>query len=294
MQGCVFNVQKYSVHDGPGIRTIIFLKGCPLHCKWCSNPESQSRKPQIAYNPDKCIGQECLRCASVCPRQNIAILQTGKIWINHQNCLNCLACAQACPAQAITVYGQYQTPQYFINQVEEDQIFYARSTGGLTLSGGEPTMQPEFATQLLKEAKRRGLTTAIETCGAIPWDICHSVYDYLDFIHFDIKHLDPAKHQAWTGQDNTVILDTFRQMRAAYPQTPCIVRTPIIPHFNDTADDIAAIRDFVKTFPNTTYEVLRYHRYGRARYACLGRDYPLGTENLDENLFQQLKAISLE
>lgn len=294
MEGCVFNVQKYSIHDGPGIRTIIFFKGCPLRCKWCSNPESQLSQPQIAYNSGKCIGQECLLCADVCPQKNIAVLNTGEIGINQKNCIHCLRCANVCPAKAITVYGDYQTAERLIDRVEEDSVFYARSTGGLTLSGGEPTLQTEFAVALLKEAKRRGLTTAIETCGAVPWEICREVYSYLDFVYFDIKHLDQAKHKSWTGFDNTIILDTFRKMRAACPQIPCVVRTPIIPDFNDTEAEIAAIRDFVKAFPDTAYEVLRYHRYGTAKYAYLGRQYTLGTKDLDEKLFNHLQTISLQ
>ena len=294
MEGCVFNVQKYSVHDGPGIRTIVFLKGCPLHCKWCCNPESQLAHPQIAYNPEKCIGDVCMLCADVCPQKNMSLLDTNKVWINQDNCIHCLACAKACPAKAISLYGEYQTPEYFINQVEEDAIFYSRSEGGLTLSGGEPTMQTEFAIELLKEAKSRGITTAIETCGAIPWERCHEVYDYLDFIHFDIKHLNSEKHKEWTGQGNETILDTFKKMREAHPNTPCIARTPIIPGFNDTEEDIIAIRDFVKQFPNTAYEVLRYHRYGTTKYEFIGRDYPLGTEELDADWFKHLKELSLQ
>ncbi|MBQ2014661.1 MAG: glycyl-radical enzyme activating protein, partial [Peptococcaceae bacterium] len=168
MEGCVFNVQKYSVHDGPGIRTIVFLKGCPLRCKWCCNPESQLAKPQIAYNPEKCIGDVCQLCAKACP-ENIITMSEGKAVIDFQKCIHCLECAKACPAKSISLYGEYQKPSYFINKVEEDAIFYSRSEGGLTLSGGEPTMQTEFAVELLRDAKNRGITTAIETCGVIPW-----------------------------------------------------------------------------------------------------------------------------
>lgn len=294
MEGCVFNVQKYSVHDGPGIRTIVFFKGCPLRCKWCCNPESQLTYPQIAYNAEKCIGHSCTLCADVCPAKSITVLTQGSALLNYQTCLQCLSCAGVCPSKAITVYGQYQTPAQLVNQVEEDAIFYARSQGGLTLSGGEPTMQTEFALALLKEAKYRGMTTAMETCGAIPWEQCQEIYSYLDFVYFDIKHLDSQKHQAWTGQSNDIILDTFRKMRAAYPDTPCVVRTPIIPQFNDTEADIMDIRNFVKSFAHTSYEVLRYHRYGTAKYGFIGREYFLGIKDLDEDVFNHLKSISLQ
>ena len=295
MEGCVFNVQKYSVHDGPGIRTIVFLKGCPLHCKWCCNPESQLVQPQIAYNPEKCIGTVCKLCAEACPEKIITMSEeTGKAVIDHQKCIHCLACAKACPAKSISLYGEYQKPEYFINKVEEDAIFYSRSEGGLTLSGGEPTMQTEFAIELLRDAKKRGITTAIETCGAIPWETCHEVYDYLDYIHFDIKHMNSEKHKEWTGQGNETILDTFRKMRGAHPDVHCVARTPIIPGFNDTEEDIIAIRDFVKQFPNTEYEVLKYHRYGTTKYEFIGREYPMGTEELDGEWFKHLKEISLQ
>lgn len=292
MEGCIFNIQKYSVHDGPGIRTIVFLKGCPLKCKWCCNPESQLVQPQIAYNIEKCIGEVCMLCGKACPQQNIALMDTNKVWINHDNCIHCLACAKACPAKAISVYGTYRTVQSVIDEVEQDQLFYSRSDGGMTLSGGEPTMQKDYALALLKESKHRGISTAIETCGAVPWEEVKEIYDYLDFIHFDIKHMDSAKHKEWTGQGNESILDTFKKMRQAHPDVPCIARTPIVPGFNDTEEDIIAIRDFVKQFPNTTYEVLRYHRYGTTKYTFIGRDYPLDDGDLDLNLFNHLKEIS--
>lgn len=292
LKGCVFNIQKYSVHDGPGIRSIVFLKGCPLHCKWCCNPESQLSQPQIAYNIEKCIGEVCMLCGKVCPQHNIALMDTNKVWINHQNCIHCLACAKACPAKAINIYGEYRTVDSIMNEVEEDALFYSRSEGGLTLSGGEPTMQTEFALALLKESKRRGIPTAIETCGAIPWEVCKEIYDYLDYIHFDIKHIDSVKHKEWTGQGNEQILDTFKKMREAHPDTPCVVRTPIIPGFNDTEETIAAIRDLSKQYPNTAYEVLRYHRYGTTKYTFTGREYELGEEDLDADVFKHLKEIS--
>ena len=155
-------------------------------------------------------------------------------------------------------------------------------------------MQTEFAVELLRDAKSRGITTAIETCGAIPWEQCHEVYDYLDYIHFDIKHLNSEKHKEWTGQGNETILDTFRKMREAHPDVHCVARTPIIPGFNDTEEDIIAIRDFVKQFPNTEYEVLKYHRYGTTKYDFIGREYPMGTEELDGEWFKHLKEISLQ
>lgn len=291
MEGCVFNVQRYSVHDGPGIRTIVFLKGCPLHCKWCSNPESQLVHPQIAYNIEKCIGEVCMRCGDVCPQHNMALMDTNKILINHSNCIHCLKCSTVCPAKAITCYGNTREVKELMDEVEADQVFHSRSGGGLTLSGGEPLMQHEFAKALLQEAKNRRMHTCIETCGCAPWEDAKDVFALLDYVLFDIKSLDSAQHQRFTGQGNEMILDTFRKLREVFPQKPVCVRTPIVPGFNDTPEDIIAIRDFVKQFPNTTYEVLKYHRFGSQKYGYIGRTYELGTEELTDEQFEYFVTL---
>lgn len=290
--GCVFNIQKYSVHDGPGIRTVVFLKGCPLHCKWCCNPESQALKPQMAYNIEKCIGDVCQLCMGVCPRQNIALMDTNKVWINHDNCIDCLKCAEVCPAGAIIRYGEERDVKNVVDEVEKDLTFYSRSGGGMTLSGGEPLMQTDFALALLKEAKSRGINTAIETCGAMPWEQVKELFAYLDFVYFDVKSLNDQKHKEWTGHDTSVILDTLKNMRQTYPELKTCVRTPIIPGFNDTEEDIAGIRDFVWSLPNTSYEVLHYHGYGQTKYVFLGKEYELTGVELDDDLFNHLKEIA--
>lgn len=293
-KGCVFNVQRYSVHDGPGIRTVVFLKGCPLRCKWCCNPESQLAQPQIAYNIEKCIGDVCMMCGRVCPNNNIALMDTNKVWINHDNCVNCLACANVCPADAIIKYGDYRTADEVLRDVERDMMFYNRSDGGLTLSGGEPLMQRDFVLGLLREAKKRGISCAIETCGAAPWDQVSEIFGLLDYVNFDIKSLNAEKHKEWTGWDTSIILDTFKKFRETYPNVLTRARTPIVPGFNDTEEDIVAIRDFVKQFPNTEYEVLHYHRYGSSKYTFIGREYELGEVELDNDLFAHLKSIAMQ
>ncbi len=291
MEGCVFNIQRYSVHDGPGIRTIIFLKGCPLRCRWCCNPESQMAKPEIAYNADKCIGSVCGLCQAACQRKNIGFADSDKIRIDHMRCTNCLSCAGACPAGAITCYGNYRTVQEIMDDVEQDTSFYSRSGGGLTLSGGEPLMQAGFVLQILREAKRRRINTAIETCGCARWEDAEEIFSNLDYVLFDVKNLDTEKHREWTGQGNEMILDTFVKMREAFPDLPVRVRTPVIPGFNDTEEEISKIRDFVLGFQNTEYEILPYHRYGMAKYEFLGREYKMGAAELDEQCFSRLKAI---
>ncbi|MGF7186952.1 pyruvate formate lyase activating enzyme, partial [Desulfitispora alkaliphila] len=260
--GFVFNIQHYSVHDGPGIRTMVFLMGCPLRCQWCSNPESQSFSPVLAYNESKCIGiHECIMCMEVC--MSGAIKKNGdKIILDRELCNNCLLCTETCPSKALNPYGKLMNVKDVIDIVEGDSLFFTRSEGGMTLSGGEPLSQPEFAVSLLKEAKHRRINTAIETCGHVNWPVLKDACEQLDTVLFDIKCMDSNKHQEYTGVSNELILDNFKKMCTEFPSLNKIVRTPIIPGFNDTEADVLAISDFIKDQPNVTLELLPYHRLG--------------------------------
>jgi isethionate sulfite-lyase activating enzyme len=290
--GTVFNIQKYSVHDGPGIRTVVFLKGCPLSCMWCSNPESQSFKPQLAYNKNKCISlSQCVRCAEICTAGSITQGDDDKISVNRETCTDCLSCTEACPAGALITYGKKQTVKDVIDQVEKDATFYARSGGGLTLGGGEPLAQPEFAIALLKEAKRRYMKTAIETCGHVSQNTILEACKYINTMMIDIKSMNSTKHKEFTGVGNELILENFKAVRAAFPKLHIRVRTPVIPEFNDTAEDIQAIVDFLKEY-DVEYELLPYHRLGTQKYSNLGLDYPLGETSLDNDRFLTLLEIS--
>lgn len=290
--GTVFNIQKYSVHDGPGIRTVVFLKGCPLSCLWCSNPESQSLTPQLAYNKNKCITvTECVRCGEVCTAGALVQGEDDKIAVHWDICTNCLACADVCPAGALITYGNTQTVKEVIDQVEKDSSFYSRSGGGLTLGGGEPLAQTEFAIALLKESKRRYIKTAIETCGHVSRDAILEACKYCNTLMFDIKSMDSAKHKEFTGVGNELILANFKAVRQAFPKLAIRVRTPVIPGFNDTADDIQAIVDFVKEY-GVEYELLPYHRLGTQKYTNLGLTYPLGETALENDTFLALLKIS--
>ena len=294
MEGCVFNVQHFSIHDGPGIRTIIFLKGCPLKCAWCANPESQDTKPQIGYNPTNCIGGECLICQRVCSDQAIFYPGIGSVDIQFNKCSNCMKCAACCPSKAITSYGEYRTVQSLVDQVEEDIRFYATSNGGLTLSGGESMIQHEFALELLKEARRRKIHTAIETCGFAKWEIFNSILEETEYVLYDIKSMDDQKHLLYTGVHNQLILENFKKMKEHYPNKPVKVRTPVIPNVNDTEKDIRLIRDFVMRYSDVEYELLKYHRYGESKYNYLGRTYPMGECSLSDEKFNHLKQIAAE
>ncbi len=295
IQGYIFNIQHYSVHDGPGIRTMVFLKGCPLQCRWCSNPESQEKYPELAYNSKKCIGlHECGACIKACPHGAIQELENNKIHILRENCQQCFRCAGACPSTALHVFGMLKSVDEILKIVEADGAFYSRSGGGMTISGGEPFLQADFVIALLREAKRRKIDTAIETSGYTYWAIVKKACKYLDTILFDIKCIEDQKHIAFTQVSNQIILDNFKKICDYFPEISVIVRTPVIPGFNDTNEAILAIVNLVKDKPNVRYEILPYHRLGQPKYEYLGREYTLDGAKLDSEKEKSLRAIIKE
>ena len=293
-QGMVFNVQKYSVHDGPGIRTIVFLKGCSLSCRWCSNPESQQREPELAFNAGRCLGvSKCGHCIVACPYGSITLGDEDKLRINRSHCTQChMPCAAACPAQGLLVYGKQRTVDDVLNVVEQDMAFYARSGGGLTLSGGEPLLQGEFAVALLREARARRIKTAAETCGMVSAETVRAAAEYLNYVLFDIKHMDSAEHEAQTGLPNKRILENFRILAEEFPNLPILARTPIIPGFNDSEEAVAAIAQFLKPYERVEYEMLPYHRLGTQKYQFLDRPVPMGEIKLDAEHMNRLQAVA--
>ncbi len=292
--GMVFNVQKYSVHDGPGIRTIVFLKGCGLSCRWCSNPESQRREPELAFNAGRCLGvSKCGHCIVACPNGSITLGEDDKLNIDRTYCPEChMPCAAACPSQGLLVYGKERTVDDVLQVVEQDMAFYARSGGGLTLSGGEPLLQGEFAVALLREARARRIKTAVETCGLVSPDTIREAAPYLNYVLFDIKHMDSAVHEAQTGLSNKRILENFRILAEEFPDLPILARTPVVPGFNDTEEAITAIAEFLKPFERVEYEMLPYHRLGTQKYHFLDRPVPMGDVKLDTALMDRLQAVA--
>ncbi len=276
-KGLVFNIQKFSLHDGPGIRTIVFLKGCPLACIWCSNPEGQSMAPELIHSCDRCIGRDdCDRCIAVCLEQAITKDDEGQICIDRSICDGCGDCAYVCPSRALEESGEWVGVDDVARIVEEDDAFYARSGGGLTVSGGEPLAQGAFVRALLGVARSRGIDTAIETSGLCNWKTMRDVAPLTDRIFFDIKCLDPEKHEQVTGVSNRKILQNFLRLRAEFPEVDVVVRTPVIPGVNDSEDDIRAIVEFVNDAGGASaYELLPYHGFGEAKYTKLGKYYPL-------------------
>lgn len=266
--GIIFNIQKFSVNDGPGIRTVVFLKGCPLRCKWCSNPESQLTKVQVLWDSKKCI--QCGHCIEICPKHAIT-MHDQSIHIQHTLCNSCLQCVQECPKHALQQEGEIKTVQQVLDVVLQDLPFYEESGGGITLSGGEMLMQPEFSKQLYKASKEEGLHTACETTGYTTHEIFQDVIQDIDYILFDMKHWNPATHKQFTGVDNTFILENIAY--AIKIGKTVLPRTPVIPGFNDSLEDAKALAHTFHTIGATRVQLLPFHQFGENKYEQLQQDY---------------------
>ena len=276
-KGLIFNIQKFSLHDGPGIRTIVFLKGCPLACMWCSNPEGRGRQVELIQSCDRCIGtDECDRCIAVCLEGALSTGEDGQVRVDRSRCDGCGDCSYVCPSEALEISGEWVSIDDVLRVVEEDDAFYARSGGGLTLSGGEPLAQGAFVRALLIAARARGVDTAIETSGLCNWHTMKEIAPLADRIFFDIKCLDADKHERVTGVPNAKILDNFRRLRSELPGVDVVARTPVIPDVNDSEEDIQAIAEFVRSVGGASgYELLPYHGFGEPKYGKLGKHYRL-------------------
>ena len=272
LTGLVFDIQRFAVHDGGGIRTLVFLKGCPLSCKWCQNPESMSIRPEIMRIPHHCIS--CVKCASLCPEQAIEY-QVDGVFINRDKCNLCGECVEKCYAGSMTIVGRYLTVDEVMEEVERDRPFYNTSQGGVTFSGGEPTMQSAFLIQALQEAQKRGLHTAIESCCMCAPAIFHEVLKYTDLVLTDIKHMDSDKHEELTGSPNKQILENISM--AARMRKKMRIRIPLIPGCNDSTENIKATAMFVQSLGESVegLDILPYHRLGEPKWEQLDREYLL-------------------
>lgn len=290
LKGIVFNIQHFSIQDGEGIRTTVFLKGCPLRCRWCANPESQRPGPELSYIRSRCI--QCGECRKCENGRSVTTGAGGELVIDVTRCMDAENYRSVCPAQALCVMGNYMSVDDVIEKVEEDSIFYRNSFGGMTLSGGEPLMQADFSEAILKEARHRYINTNMETTGYADYESVYKVFRHLDSIIYDIKSLNDEKHRFYTGVSNERILSNFEKMRRDFKEIPVLVRTPVIPGVNDTVEDIKGIRDYISRFPNVSYELLKFHRLGIPKYTSLGRTYDFCEDDLDQDLFEKLKEIA--
>lgn len=294
-KGIVINIQHFSTHDGPGMRTTVFLKACSLRCKWCCNPESIHPKPELTYNLAKCITEkECGLCIKECPETAIYVSDAdNKVRINWDLCTNCGKCVPVCPSLALTQIGREMTVDEVMAEVENDAAFYRESGGGLTLSGGECLLQPDFSATLLEEAHRRGFNTAIETAGNVPWAFMEKVLKHVDVMQHDHKLTDPVRHKQWVGVDNVRIKANFKKAYETFPNVKFIARTPVIPGVNDDEDHIRAVLAFIRPYENVIdYELLPYHRFGESKYQFLGRVYELKDfPSVPEETMTRLRAI---
>ena len=266
--GQVFNIQRYSTHDGPGVRTTVFLKGCPLRCYWCQNPESQSLKPVLMIKKDRCTG--CGRCVQACP-QKANYIADGAVATNRSLCTVCGRCVSACLNNVRSVEGEPMTVKQVIHKVRRDYNLFCNSGGGMTISGGACEMQPEFTINLLKAAHDDGIRTAVEMEGAFPWETVRAIAEHCDFIMYDLKHMDKEKHIMGTKVSNERILDNAKHLVKMGKKLQ--FRTPLIPGFNDSLESVAAIAHFIRNelglSPVEYHELLGYNNLGEDKYERL-------------------------
>lgn len=266
--GVIFNIQKFSVNDGPGIRTVVFFKGCPLHCRWCSNPESQLPKVQVFWDQKMCVG--CHHCLELCPDQAVS-LQNGHIHIDALSCSGCGSCVDSCPGKALELEGERRSVREIMKVVLQDQVFYEESGGGITLSGGEFLSQPEFATELLLAAKEEGLHTCCETTGFASPASFQRVTEHVDYLLFDMKHWDPVRHKEGTGVTNEMILSNMKHAIASGKEV--LPRIPVIPGYNDTLADAAKFADTLHQIGAGRCQLLPFHQFGENKYHLLDQTY---------------------
>lgn len=278
----ITDIQKFAVNDGPGFRTNVFLKGCPLHCQWCHNPETISATPQVYWKKRLCV--QCGECLEACPNDAIEppippeesqAENSTYHKIIREKCDNCMACVTACKYKALEVTGRPMPIDQIIEEVEKDRPFYENSGGGLTISGGEPTQHPEFTQELLEKAHKRGIHTCLDTNGFCRWEILESLLPYVDIFLYDLKHLDPEKHREKTGVTNELILENLKKLSGTGKEI--WVRIPVLPGYNDSLEFHKKAAEFLAELPGkiSRVDLLPFHNYCEDKYNWLGLDWKL-------------------
>lgn len=267
-KGITFNIQKFSIHDGPGIRTTVFFKGCPLRCEWCSNPESQIKNVQILHDQSKC--SYCLSCVAACPNGAITH-EDNKIIINEDKCVGCLTCVNSCPNRALSYEGDYQTIEEIVDICMQDIDFYEESGGGVTISGGEGMSQPDFLKKLIAELKKNSVHVAIETTGYVKKETFEELARELDLLLFDVKHYDREKHYNGTKVYNDLIVENLKW--AIDNGIEVLPRIPVIPDFNDSLEDAEGLAKLLVEVGAKKVQLLPFHQFGEKKYELLNRNY---------------------
>ena len=287
-RGLISNIQRFSTEDGPGIRTTIFMKGCPLSCPWCHNPEGLKKEPELMLLPWRCI--RCGECIKICPTS--AIMPTeGKLVTDREKCAVCGKCADVCPADARRIIGRYWTPEELLAEIEKDRVFYEKSDGGVTVSGGEGTFQPEFLIEFLKLCKAKGIHTALDTSGYVKWQILKEILHFVDLVLLDLKMMDPKRHRKILKGSFNLVLENAKKITELGKRT--IIRVPIVPNYTADEKNIQQIAQFIKGLNVVErVELLPFHRMAESKYHQLGRSYPMdNVQPPDTILMEKIKRL---
>jgi len=290
--GRVFNIQKFSLHDGPGIRTTVFLKGCPLRCRWCDNPESWLPEPELGFSRSLC--DKCGKCLPACTEGAISLDEDGMPQIDRKRCTVCEMCVTACPREALAIYGKSYTAQEVFQTVYQDAHFYRGSGGGVTFSGGEPLLQPSFVVDVCRLCHEAHIHTAMETSGYADSAALKDILPHIDLLFYDLKHMDPDKHTELTGQSNSRILDNASL--AVRSGANIWFRIPLIPGINDTPQNIHNTSLFARELlgESAFIELMPYHPLGAGKYEATGRTYPLSGLEIKEPEYVELARQAFE
>lgn len=287
--GLISGIERFAIHDGPGIRTLVFMKGCPLRCLWCSSPQTQKSTPELLYDVRQCL--KCKKCVETCAMQAVTLSNETGFCVDIDLCNYCGKCAANCPGKALEFVGQQVTPDELFKEVNKDSAFFRRSNGGVTVGGGEPTVQADFVAQFLALCKQQFIHTTVETCGYAHQVKLNRLLEHLDLVYMDIKHMDDLRHRELTGVSNHLILKNARRVAQV---RPLILRVPVVPGCNDTGDNIKATAEFASSLGNNLLmiELLPYHKLGMHTYIRMGRDYSLkDVEPPNREQMDQLKQI---